>query len=76
MMIRVLLIIILFLSTLFAKIEVEENEYFIKYKLSQESIQTTYLLLKNELLANGYKIVYEGDFAKLTKNIGERNNFV
>lgn len=71
MMIRILLIIILFVSTSFAKIELEENEYFIKYKLSQESIQTIYLLLKNELLANGYKIVYEGDFAKLTKNIGK-----
>lgn len=70
-MIKYLILIILLFSTLFAKIEVEETDYFVKYKLSQESIQTTYLLLKNELLANGYKIVYEGDFAKLTKNIGK-----
>ncbi len=70
-MIKYLILIILLFSTLFAKIEVDETEYFVKYKLSQESIQTTYLLLKNELLANGYKIVYEGDFAKLTKNIGK-----
>ncbi|XPV69039.1 MAG: hypothetical protein ACNI25_00320 [Halarcobacter sp.] len=70
-MIKYLILIILLFSTLFAKIEVYETDYFVKYKLSQESIQTTYLLLKNELLANGYKIVYEGDFAKLTKNIGK-----
>lgn len=70
-MIKYLILIILLLNNLLAQVETEENDYFVKYKITEDSIETTYSLLKNELLANGYKIVYEGDFAKLTHEIGK-----
>jgi uncharacterized protein (DUF302 family) len=71
---KVIVLVFLLLSSAFAKVEIEENDYFVKYKIDDENIETTYSLLKNELLANGYKIVYEGDFAKLTKNVGKLIN--
>ncbi len=68
---KVLLLSLILSTLLFSK---EKNNSYIKYKIENNNIETVYMFLKSELLANGYNIVYEGDFAKLTKKVGKLLN--